>query len=200
MKTEKDWSGNRKSVYVTVGSSNHSLGVRACDDFYATDPRAVEMLLQLENFNESIWECACGEGHISRVLAANDYKVKSTDLVDRGYGSTGVDFLVCNEKWNGDIITNPPYRHALDFIRKSLDLVEQGGKVAMLLRLQFLEGKSRKQFYATNPVARVWVSSSRLVCAKNGDFQAAKSFSAMCFAWFVWEKGYRGDTVLKWFN
>ena len=24
--------------------------------------------------------------------------------------------------------------------------------------------------------------------------------SAAAYAWFVWEKGYMGDTIVKWFN
>lgn len=42
-------------------------------------------------------------------------------------------------------------------------------------------------------------ASSRLTCAKNGDFNQYKG-AAMLFCWFIWEKGYKGDTILKWFN
>ena len=66
----------------------------------------------------------------------------------------------------------------------------------MFLKVQFLEGKARKQFYIKHPPKRIWVSSSRLSCGKNGDFKP----SMIAYAWYVWEKGYKGDTTLKWFN
>ena len=85
----KDWTGNSKSIFVCNGASNHTDEVRQQNDYYATEPKAVELLLQVETFNKNIWECACGEGHMSEVLLANGYNVRSTDLIDRGYGVGG---------------------------------------------------------------------------------------------------------------
>ena len=61
----KDWKGNSKSAFATIGASNHSKEDRAEHDYYATEPKAIELLLRLEKFDKNIWECACGEGHIS---------------------------------------------------------------------------------------------------------------------------------------
>ena len=61
-------SGSKK-VFTTLGSSNHVPEEREAFDYYATDPRAVEMLLELEQFSPVIWEPACGEGHISKEVA-----------------------------------------------------------------------------------------------------------------------------------
>lgn len=80
-------------VFKTLGSSNHTPDERAQFDYYATDPQAVEMLLALETFAPVIWEPACGEGHISNVLAAHGYEVISTDLIYRGFGGTGTHGL-----------------------------------------------------------------------------------------------------------
>lgn len=80
---------NEHGVFVTLGASNHTMNSRAENDYYATDPRAVELLLEKEEFSNNIWECACGEGHISKVLEQNGYEVLSTDLIDRGYGTGG---------------------------------------------------------------------------------------------------------------
>lgn len=137
----------------TLGASNHVEGKRAENDFYATDPKAVELLLELETFAPVIWEPACGEGHISKVLAAHGYEVISTDLVYRGFGDPEpLDFLKETlDGFEGDIITNPPYSIALEFIQKALDSVQPGRKVAMLLKIQFLEGKRRKEFYSKSP-------------------------------------------------
>lgn len=78
-------------------------------------------------------------------------------------------------------------------------MVEPGRKVAMFLKLQFLEGKRRKRLFLENPPKVVYVSSSRLGCAKNGDFAEMPS-SAVAYAWFVWVKGFAGETVIRWIN
>jgi len=198
----KDWTGNSNSIYKTLGASNHTDKERENDDFYATEPKAMDLLLEQENFNDDIWECACGNGCLSEQLIKAGYKVKSTDLIDRGYGTGNVDFLLQNEKWNGDIITNPPYKFASDFIYKALELVEQGNKIAMFLKIQFLEGKARKKLFEKYPPKVIYVSSSRLLCAKNAEFQKMKDGggSAVAYAWYVWEKGYSGNTIIKWIN
>lgn len=197
----KDWNGNQNSIYKTLGASNHTEKERQPDDYYATEPKAAELLLEQEEFHHTIWECACGEGHLVKVFEAHGHEVISTDLIYRGYGDPEpLDFL--NETiddFEGDIITNPPYKFALEFVQRALESVKPGRKVAMFLKLQFLEGKSRKNFFQITPPRRVYVSSSRLKCAKNGKFESIAS-SAVAYAWFVWEKGYTGETVVKWIN
>lgn len=184
-----------------MAASNHSEGERQVNDYYATEPRAMELLLAEEQFAPIIWECACGEGHLSKVLETHGFEVISTDLIYRGFGdSEPMDFL--KETFNdfeGDIITNPPYKYALNFVQRALESVRTGGKVAMFLKLQFLEGKERRKFFDENPPKTVYVSSSRLNCAKNGKFEEYTS-SAVAYAWFVWEKGFHGDPVIKWIN
>lgn len=190
---------NKHGVFVTLGASNHTTNTRAEHDYYATDPRAIELLLDEEKFSNRIWECACGEGHISKVLEQKGYNVLSTDLIDRGYGTGGVDFLSSNRMFDGDIITNPPYKHAIEFVKCALNSILEGHRVAMLLRLSFLEGKSRRVLFNQYPPKLVYVSSNRILCAKNGDFENSDS-SAIAYAWFIWEKGFKGAPTLKWFN
>lgn len=189
------------SIYKTLGASNHISGEREPHDYYATDPKAVELLLAEEQFHPVIWECACGEGHLSKVLERHGFEVISTDLIYRGFGDPEpLDFLKESlADFEGDIVTNPPYKYALEFCQKALETVRPGRKVAMFLKLQFLEGKNRKQFFLQNPPKVVYVSSSRLVCAMNGEFEKYSS-SAVAYAWFVWEKGFHGDPIIKWIN
>lgn len=158
-------------------------------DYYATEPKAVEFLLEKESFSKSIWEPACGEGHISKVLEAHGYSVESTDLIDRGYGLGDQDFLKQPyfTSFNGDIITNPPYKYAREFVEKALEVVTPGQKVAMFLKLTFLEGQGRRELFRKHPPKTIYVSSARLQCGKNGIFKTA---SAVAYAWFVWQKGY----------
>ena len=190
--------GNKASTWATLAATNHSSGEREKNDFYATEPRAVELLLEQEKFSNKILEPCCGEGHISEVLKRHGYEVDSFDKVDRGYGRVE-DLFNLKYAPDTDIITNPPYLCGLDCVKHSLEAIDKGHKVAMFLKIQFLEGKERKKFFEENPPKVVYVSSSRLNCAKNGEFEKYKS-SAVCYAWFVWEKGYKGDTIIKWIN
>lgn len=201
-KKNKDWTGDSNSIYKTLGASNHTDKDREENDFYATDPIAAEWLMEMENLDVNIWEPACGDGCLSVPFVKAGHNVKSTDLIDRGYGIPGVDFLQQTEMWDGDIITNPPYKFSEEFIRQAINLIPDGKKVAMFLKIQFLEGKKRKMLFSEHPPVRIWISSSRILCAKNGEFEQMKKNggSAVAYAWYVWEKGYKGDTILKWFN
>jgi len=190
------------NLSMTLGASNHTDKEREENDFYATEPAAAEWLLKLESINHNVWECACGMGHLSKVFEAAGHKVDSTDLIDRGYGKVH-DFLSGDaSEYPGDIITNPPYKYASEFIYRALAMVSEGNKVCMFLKVQFLEGKERRKLFELHPPATIWVSSSRLQCAKNADFEGMKAGggSAVAFAWFVWVKGFQGTTELKWFN
>lgn len=195
----KDWDGNANSVYATLGASNHTDDERELNDFYATHPKAIELLLDMEQFAPRVWECACGAGHLSEVLERRGYTVYSTDLIDRGYGVGGIDFLSWQEPFDGDIITNPLYKFAKEFVEHGLSLIPNGNKLAMFLKLTFAEGKARKKLFETQPPKIIYISSSRLICAKNGEFDTTSS-SAVAYAWWIWEKGHTGDTILKWFN
>ena len=195
----KDWTGGRASVFKTLGASNHTDNERQREDYYATEPRATELLCQLVTFDGPILEPSCGEGHISEELKKAGYDVTSRDLVDRGYGEV-TDFLaIDNLQWNGNIVTNPPYKYAQEFVEKALQIIPEGKKVCMFLKLTFLEGKARKQLFRVSPPKIVYVASGRLKCAMNGDFDSIGG-SAAAYAWFVWEKGFKGEPVIRWFN
>lgn len=204
----KDWTGNQNSIYTTLGASNHTDKEREKHDYYATEPKALELLLELEEFHPYVWECACGEGHLSKVLTSHGYKVKSSDIVDRGYPETEViDFIKVTKEdisndFSRDIITNPPYKYAKEFVEHALSISMDGTKIAMFLKVQFLEGKARRLLFDKHPPKVIYVASSRLLCAKNGEFakMRAGGGSAVAYAWFIWEKGYTGKTIVRWFN
>lgn len=195
----KDWTGNTHSVLVTHAPINHTNAERASDDYYATDPRNLEELLQYEHFSKNVWECAAGGGHLVKVLREHGHEVKATDIADRGCpGYEYLDFLQNDGKFDGDIITNPPYRYTTDFIIKALEAVPDGHKVAMLLRLQSLEGVDRyERVFRENPPRYVYVFVSRHICAPNGKFEEVTG-SAVAYCWFVWVKGYRGEPNIRW--
>lgn len=165
-----DWTGNYNSIYKSIGASNHTGKERETNDYYATDPKAAELLCDMFYLHRNIWEPACGEGHLSEVFKAKGYDVHSTDLVDRGYGIGGIDFLQCSEPFCGDIITNPPYKYAQQFVEKALSLIPDGYYVGMFLKLTFLEGKARRKLFDEHPPKFVYAASGRILCAKNADF------------------------------
>jgi hypothetical protein len=184
---------------VQAGRRKAGVGVdhenREKDDFYPTPPAAVEALLKVERFEGAIWEPACGDGAISKVLEKEGYRVVSTDLVDRGYGESRRDFLMEYRPEAPNIITNPPFKLGIEFVRKALDLTT--GKVAMLARLAFLEGAERRELYDSSPIARVWVFSKRIQMLRSG-IATSDNGGMVAFAWFVWEHGYRGQPTIGW--
>lgn len=147
----RDWKGGNASTFKTIGASNHCDQERADKDYYATEPRVTELLTEIERFDGPILEPSCGEGHMTRVLQAAGYEVVSRDLADRGFGEVA-DFLSPeNTKWDGDIVTNPPYAFAQEFVEKALAIIPDGRKVAMFLKLTFLEGKKRAELFKKSP-------------------------------------------------
>ena len=192
----KDWTGNKATTFVTLGASSHSKHDREENDYYATDPSTIEKLFKRESFNNLIWEPACGGGHLSRAMEREGKLVYSSDLIDRNYGDEIGDFLNWKTSYpTGDIITNPPYKYAQEFVEKAMEVTNN--KVAMFLKLTFLEGQKRKKLFEKYPPKTVYVFSQRQKCATNGDFANTGS-SAACYAWFVWEKGHTGETIIKW--
>lgn len=204
-----DWSGNNKSVFSTLGASSHANDDREQNDFYATDPKAVDILIKESPVefkrNVLILEPAVGLGHLSKRLEELGYTVSKSDLINRDGSTIECDFLKLDavdfdsDERDINIITNPPYKFAKEFVEKSLEIVNDGNLVAMFLKLQFLEGKGRKKLFLENPPKYVLVSSSRLLCAKNGIFDPKES-SAVAYGWFIWEKGFKGNTELRWVN
>ena len=199
----KDWNGNIKSTFVTLGASNHTEKDREKNDYYATDPNSLEIFLKklkedkLELHND-IWECACGEGHLSKVLLNKGYNVISNDLIDRGFGLSGIDFLKIKDKnIEKDILTNPPYKYAKEFVEKALELQANGYYTIMFLKIQFLEGQGRRELFRKYPPKYVYINSVRQTCYINGDM-SKKMSSATCYCWFIWEKGFKSEPIIRW--
>ena len=197
----KDWTGNSRSAHAILGARNYAQNERETNDYYATEPKAATLLMQLEDLSPLIWECACGEGHLAKEFEKAGHKVYATDLIDRGYGYV-TDFLSTKAPPvpGFDIVTNPPYSKAQEFVEHALEILENGRKVAMFLKIQFLEGKARRKLFDSQPPKVIYVSTGRLKCAMNGDFERYAKSNAICYAWFIWEKGFKGDTIIRWMN
>jgi hypothetical protein len=164
-------------------------------DFYPTPAWATHALIQNEYFSGTIWEAACGDGAMSRVLTKTGCKVYSSDLYDRGYGDGGVDFLKTKKRFD-NIVTNPPFHSAQEFAERAVRMAND--KVALLLRLAFLEGGHRaRTIFSKTPPTRVWVFSERITFYKAG--AERKGSGTTAYAWFVWDKSEEdAATQLKW--
>ena len=164
-------------------------------DFFPTPAWATLALIDNEKFGGEIWECACGNGAMSRVLDKTGRKVVSSDLYERGFCETGIDFLTAN-RTSDNIVTNPPYNSAEGFVAAGLKKSHR--KFALLLRLALLEGANpANTIFSRCPPTRVWVFSERITFYPAGAVQ--KGTGTTAYAWFVWEKGAKGSE-LKWFK
>lgn len=195
----KDWTGGTTGVFTAIGASNHSEAEREINDFYATDPAAIDALLGAYGLPRKVWEPACGAGHLAARLSERGYDVEATDLIYRGYGRGGVDFLGETDAHGcACILTNPPYKYAAEFVVKALELLPPGGICAMFVKTTFLEGARRREMiFDKTPPCLMLQFTKRILCARNGDFSSAGA-SAVAYCWMIWKKGWRGDTVIKW--
>lgn len=161
-------------------------------DDYPTPPSFTIALLRCEKFAGAIWEPAAGVGHMALALEQAGYEVTATDI------QQGVDFFTVKETLEPNIVTNPPFKKALEFCEHALELRPRG-KVAMLAKLTFLEGQKRHaRLFSKKPPARVWVTTKRMLYAGTGG-----GMGAFAHAWFVWETTWAPGTYkteLGWFT
>lgn len=165
-------------------------------DFFPTPAWATHALIENETFYGDVWECACGNGAMSKVLEKATRSVISSDLYNRGFGEVGIDFLKSSRSCD-NIVTNPPYNAAEAFVDNGLRLAKR--KFALLLRLAFLEGSNRANtIFSHSPPSRVWVFSERITFYPAGAKQQGSGTTA--YAWFIWDKDAPKITELKWFK
>ena len=190
-------SRNSKSVFSNIGASNHSKFEREKHDYYSTDPLAIRLLHKhgLLDKNIQYWETACGGGRLSNELIRLGYDVVSSDLYDRGYGDVGVDFFKCNEVFQGNTITNPPYSFINDWIAHSLKITSN--KVYIFCRIQTIETVKRYRIFKENPPLLICPFVKRIPCYKGESM--SKNGSAVCYSWFIWDNTVDNeDTKVKW--
>lgn len=200
---------NCSDVIQILGGANHDT-VREKDDFYATPTAAVQKLINkfgtvLSINNMHIWDPCAGKGHILKPFRDAGYVVEGTDLVERTdlWNSDivypgGHNFLERTEPIHySNIVTNPPYKICLDFAKKGMELLDDGLYMCMLLKIQFLETKARYEFFKKNPPKYIYVFVNRIGCIPGGESDVNKP-SAICYAWYIWEKGFTGEPVVRW--
>lgn len=198
---DKDWSR------ITVGGStkqNNLDRIKVLDGFH-TPIIATDSLAREINLSPRIWECANGHSRISDRLAKRHKRTVFRSDIHRWVPETQmvIDFTktgyVPFQKKSFDIVTNPPFVRGQDFVENAMNLLPVGGKLCLLLRLQFLEGGKRAELFKKYPPVEVLVFSRRLPRMHRFDFDLAKWMrklkregkkpadpsSAMCFCWFI---------------
>lgn len=206
MSTNKDWNGNGNSIFKTLGASNHTEKERETDDFYATDPVAIDLLCDYPYV-----ELPQGVGAVVRQRLSE--RAVTAARLPRGkhrprgpwLRNGGVNFFEQKEMPEGctTIVTNPPYKYATEYVLHALRLLPTDGLLCLFLKTTFAEGKERYQrIFGVTPPALVLQCSERVLCAKNADFDGmiAGGGSAVSYAWWVWRKGWSGQTTLDWIN
>lgn len=192
--------GNGELQSVFGKEKKPRIDVREVNNFYATHPSTTRDILKVETFGKEILEPFCGTGTMAEVIKQSGRTVLAYDIIDRGYGNVGDFFEVDFEKNKYDIITNPPYYEALPkLIKRCIDIAKD--KVAIIMPLRYLSGKTRfSDLYEHFPPLRVYVYQERIGVAKNADFERYNDAGANLeiYAWFIWQKGFKGKTELKW--
>lgn len=188
---------------------------RVENDWYATNPKAVEMLLKHYKFNgKTFLEPCVGNGNIIDVVkdkCPNFNTYYAIDLIDRGYEDTIVmDFLEWSKYFKDDnrkvdtIITNPPFSLASEFIENGLDILSENGQMAMFLKIQFLECGIRKDLFDKYPPKYVYVFRNRMDIWANGLNKNPKTgkkwANTICYAFYIWEKGSTTEPVIRWID
>lgn len=183
--------GNKKCQKLTIRQKN---------EYYATDPSVSRDLLRCEQFASPVLEPCCGGGFMAEEIKKAGYEVVASDIIDRGYGNGGVDFITADFPIGVyDIITNPPYSDFIPMLRKALAICHN--KVAMLLPLRYLTSQERYEVFKQYPPKRVYVYIERICIAKNGKFEEYEAGMNMeMYAWYVWEKGFEGEPTLRWMH
>ena len=218
----KDWKGNKNAAHAAIAAKKPgSTTIRETDDFYATDPEALEALLQhcsywlhrqlsiakrvelgklYTRMPGYIWECACGNGNLADLLLKHNFNVYATDLKDRGYGiQRNLDFLHTQERHGEIILTNPPYSLATEFIEHALELLPYGGLYIALMNITYLSGQKRyERVYSKGCLREIYVFSKRIECWKNNEKPKDKCGSIANYAWYVFQKGFIGQPTLYW--
>lgn len=195
MTTEKQKTA---APFSNIGASTHGNQQREENDYYSTDESAIRLLHNHNLLDKSVpyWETAVGGGRLAKELIRLGYNVtKATDLYDRGYGETGIDFFKCNEVFEGNLITNPPYEFINEWIKHSIDLA--ANKSYVFCRIQTIEGVKRWRIFKKHRPLYICPFVKRVQCYRNNDTSIHNS--AVCYSWFIWDNTVDNtETYVRW--
>lgn len=172
--------------------SANNTGKRKKSDFYETPYSITQHLLNVEKFSSKVLEPACGDGAIVRVLQKNNYQVIAYDQETNFLNETAT---------YESVITNPPFSLAKQFIEKCDEICSF--KYALLLPLSYLHGKARfDSFFENNKIKlkTVYVFTRYPMLGEFLRDDGKYNTGMMVYAWYVFDKNYIGDPVIKWID
>ena len=207
-------------VFKLMGS--HSATERAKDDFYQSSPEIANALFECVKAgikgnkvyaagleNTVVIDSSAGTGVLLEPFKKVCWYQIGYDIVDRGCENVRIQdwFSVdmrelAKEIWFHRhpkiIVQNPPFKLALEFVQHGLELLNKGELLFSLHRIQFLESRERfAKLYGNKQKPKyVFVFANRVTCVAPD--VPNKGQGAMCYAWFMWQKGFRGNTQIKW--
>jgi hypothetical protein len=160
--------------------ANASAIDRNSTDYYPTPENVTFALIDYLNIKPStIWEPACGEGHMAEAIIKRGHRVVSSDLNWQGYGIANMDFLSADLPECDWIITNPPFKFAEQFIERCID---HGKPFALLLKSQYWHSSKRRSLFERHkPIAVL-----PLTWRPDFHFGAKGGSPTMECAWTVW--------------
>jgi hypothetical protein len=165
-------------------------GKRRAGDFYPTPWAATEAMRRALDLPRAIWEPACGDGALARVLSQHGHIVTCSDINPQMDGAAKIDFVGSDRpikvKATGGfaIVTNPPFSLAEAFIRRSLSITP---KVALLLKANYWNAASRLPLFAEHPPSRVMPLTFRIDVTGQGN-------PTMDVCWYAW--GFDGPAFM----
>lgn len=182
------------------GSVNRSGKYRPADDHFPTPRAAVYPLVRHLALPRCVEEPACGEGHIARVLEEYGYHVFASNLVDRGYGEVGRDFLRQRAPRATCLVTNPPFSLDEEFVLHAIEL--RYDIAVFFLRLKWLCGADRyRRIMGPTPPALVLPFVERIkFFAGDTATEDQPGWNTEDFAWFVWRRGFIGKPTIDWLS
>ena len=160
-------------------------------ELYCTPPHIVKALLKRERFRGTIWECAAGQGHIVKVLLECGYRdVVASDLNDWGFRPCRIEDFLTSAASSDCTITNPPFKVKLPFLAQAKGQTRY--KIAMLLpvTVEYLKGFQQHDSDQHFPLKAIYSFPQAI-----GWLNMKNPGGKMYFAWFVFERGYRGPVL-----
>ena len=172
-------------IGASMAGGNPASGAQQPNKFYETSEVATRALFTKFKPDGPIWECACGKGRMSEEMKRLGMKVISSDLIDYGYGIQQ-DFLKTKVRHARNIVTNPPFDLAVQFIEHAMEL--EVDTLALLLKSTYWHADNRYELFQRYKPAKILPLTWRL------DFMNLGRPTMEC-SWFVWIKGDTSASV-----
>jgi hypothetical protein len=175
---------------------NARIFAREQSDHYVEPAWCSARLFQVEQFEGSIVDPACGWGTIVIEARRTGYNAAGSDIVDRGHDSTRTpsDFLKSIAVYD-NIVTNPPFDIAQQFITHAVKHARR--KVAAIVPIRRLPAASWLQAL---PLARVLMLTPRPSMPSGSFIRAGGKVGGgtQDFCWLIFDHGHQGEPTIGW--